>query len=344
MTLISPIRVSLPPLVCSEQKHGWHVSFSLPWLLAISVHPFLHARSQSLCLFFSCFLPFPLHLSPFDLFCDKMAAAAFEHPSNLAIPIDLFVSKKLVSLKYADLSFSDADDNLIFTVDDRSSKSTPRNKRVLLDAQGNPLFSIYRDDGGSWQGFRGDCMEWKDLIFRVERTLHSLSRTELEVFLVLENLEDSKSDFKLKGCPFQRSCTIYNGDSIVAQVASLELNIEATQLVFFFFFLLNNPVKLDWVTPNLLGSLSGSESWVQTGNLRIHELLKYGSLAAWRLGHYHSGMPHLELTRRMIDTNLLYKLGKVIVGRRKFRLTIFPGFSDHALVVALLVIFFDGRK
>ncbi|KAF8397164.1 hypothetical protein HHK36_016071 [Tetracentron sinense] len=41
-------------------------------------------------------------------------------------------------------------------VDVRSSKSGPRDRRVLVDAGGNPLISIYHDDGGSWQGFSGD--------------------------------------------------------------------------------------------------------------------------------------------------------------------------------------------
>ncbi|KAF8397165.1 hypothetical protein HHK36_016072 [Tetracentron sinense] len=187
-------------------------------------------------------------------------ASSLVYPEIWPIPIDLFVSKKNLSLKHADLSLTDAYGNLVFMVDDRSSNSAHRNRRVLLDAGGNPLISIYHDDGGSWKGFRGDSREWKDLIFRVRRTLHSRSRTELEVFLIGENWVDSKSDFKEKGCPFQRSCTIYKANSIVAQ------------------------------------------------------------------------------------TSLMYKLGKIFVGRRRFRLTIFPGFNDHTLVVALLVIFFDGRK
>lgn len=55
-------------------------------------------------------------------------------------------------------------------------------------------------------------------MFRVQRTLSRLTRTEFEVFLVGENREESTSDVKLKGFPFRRSCTIYKGNSIVAQV------------------------------------------------------------------------------------------------------------------------------
>lgn len=38
-------------------------------------------------------------------------------------------------------------------------------------------------------------------------------KTELEVFLV-----DSASELKLKGSAFQKSCTIYKGNEILAQV------------------------------------------------------------------------------------------------------------------------------
>ncbi|KAL6967783.1 hypothetical protein U1Q18_033594 [Sarracenia purpurea var. burkii] len=46
------------------------------------------------------------------------------------------------------------------------------------------------------------------------------------------------------------------------------------------------------------------------------------------------------------QSSLMYKLGiqKVLVWRHRFRLTIFPGFVDHAFIVALIVIFFHGRK
>lgn len=59
-------------------------------------------------------------------------------------------------------------------------------------------------------------------MFKVQRILNKFTRTELEVFLVAENqCEDQgelSCDFKVTGCHFQRSCTIYQADSIVAQV------------------------------------------------------------------------------------------------------------------------------
>ncbi|CAL5353226.1 unnamed protein product [Camellia sinensis] len=218
-----------------------------------------------------------------------------EFQANLQIAIDLFVSKKRHGVtRGGGLRFKDSSGNLVFRVERQSHKSAL--KRVLFDASGNPLIYIHRNQivfgyellsgkglpvlggkgihgevknvtvlhhlrNGSWQGFKRDNSE-EVMIFRVERTLNALFRTELDVFPVGENGEESKSDFKMKGSPFHRSCTIYSGNSIMAQ------------------------------------------------------------------------------------TSLMYKLGiqKVLVPRHRFRLTIFPGFVDHAFVVALIVIFFDGRK
>ncbi|XP_015874722.3 protein LURP-one-related 7 [Ziziphus jujuba] len=42
------------------------------------------------------------------------------------------------------------------------------------------------------------------------------------------------------------------------------------------------------------------------------------------------------------QTSLMYKLNQVFVKRSKFRLTIFPGSVDHALIAALVVIFLKG--
>ncbi|XP_022729933.1 protein LURP-one-related 7 [Durio zibethinus] len=182
------------------------------------------------------------------------------HPANLPIPVDLFVSKKHPALPRGVLGFADSSGKIIFRVNRQSSKSSSDDKIVLLDSAGNPLFSIYRHQDGSWQGFKGDGDE-KDLIFKVQRILNKFTRTELEVFLVAENQGESTCDFKFKGCHFQRSCTIYKGDSIVAQ------------------------------------------------------------------------------------TSLMHKLRQIYVRRNKFRLTMFPGSEDPALIVALVVIFLvNGPK
>ncbi|PSR86216.1 Protein LURP-one-related like [Actinidia chinensis var. chinensis] len=146
-----------------------------------------------------------------------MDISAPEFQANLQIPIDLFVSKSSGAEGGGGLRFTDSSGNLVFRVERQPPKSSY--KRVLVDASGNHLIYIHRNQNGSWQGFKGDDSEEKELLFRVEKTLNAFNRTEFKVFPIGENGEDSKSDFKIKGSPFYRSCTIYKGDSILAQTS-----------------------------------------------------------------------------------------------------------------------------
>ncbi|KAJ8751561.1 hypothetical protein K2173_016801 [Erythroxylum novogranatense] len=140
------------------------------------------------------------------------------------IPVDLFVSKKHPGLSRGELGFADSSGNILFRASSVASspktRSSRRNKkRIVLDASGNPIFSIYPQENGSWQAFKWADGGDKDLVFRVQRTLNNFTRTELEVFLVGETAEEPVADFKVIGFPFQRSCTIYRGDSILAQTS-----------------------------------------------------------------------------------------------------------------------------
>jgi len=138
-----------------------------------------------------------------------MADSAAGYPANVLIPVDLFVSKKHPGLTRGDLGFADASGNIVFKVDRKSSKSSAHKRVLLLDYQGNPLISMHRHHNGSWEGFKGDEHQ-KDLIFRVQWK----GKAELEVFL-----GDSASELRLKGSTFQKSCTIYKGNEILAQTS-----------------------------------------------------------------------------------------------------------------------------
>lgn len=142
-------------------------------------------------------------------FADSAVAA------DLPIAVDLFASKKHPQLPRGVLGFADSSGKMMFSVDRQSSKSS-----ILLDSDGKPLISVWRHQKGCWQGFKGSSVGDENLLlFRVKRTRNKFSRTEFEVFLTAEGggngIEDS--DFKVKGCPFQKTCTIYRGNSIVAQ-------------------------------------------------------------------------------------------------------------------------------
>ncbi|PKA67241.1 Protein LURP-one-related 15 [Apostasia shenzhenica] len=140
-------------------------------------------------------------------------------PATWEIPTDYTVRKRGFGLKGGDFKVFDAYRNLIYEIHGRSFSSSPRRVVTLLDACETPLITAAHLDDG-WQGFRGYSWELNDLLFTVYKTAYSTFKTELEISLLAENLEDQKSKFILRGSPFQRSCTIYSGDSIIAQVAT----------------------------------------------------------------------------------------------------------------------------
>ncbi|KAM7260224.1 hypothetical protein ACFE04_015965 [Oxalis oulophora] len=143
-------------------------------------------------------------------------------PSNLPIPVDLFLSKKHRGLPRGVLGFADSDGNVVYKVQSEIPElpSAAKKKKSVLDSLGNTLITLYRYTvrwtGGAWEGFKGG-----ELIFKGKRTEKTLTRYEFEVFFSGESNQDSKFELKVKGSPFQRANTIYNGDSIVAQGVKL---------------------------------------------------------------------------------------------------------------------------
>ncbi|XP_020578776.1 protein LURP-one-related 7 [Phalaenopsis equestris] len=147
-----------------------------------------------------------------------MAEAIF--PATWEIPTDYTIRKCRVGLKGCDFKVYDAYGNLLHLIQCRSFSSSPRRVVTLLDADATTLITaVHLDDG--WQGFKGYSWEPNDLLFTVHKLAYSTFKTELEVLVSSDNFRDEKQKFILKGSPFQRSCTIYSGDSIVAQANPL---------------------------------------------------------------------------------------------------------------------------
>ncbi|KAL0926346.1 hypothetical protein M5K25_002567 [Dendrobium thyrsiflorum] len=141
-------------------------------------------------------------------------------PATWEIPTDYTFRKCRVGLKGRDFKVFDAYGNLLHLIQCRSFSTSPRRVVTILDAADSPLITaVLLDDG--WQGFKGYSWEPNDLLFTVQKLAYSTFKTELEVLVSSENLGDEKHKFILKGSPFQRSCTIYMGDSIVAQANPL---------------------------------------------------------------------------------------------------------------------------
>ncbi|WCJ34823.1 hypothetical protein M5689_016108 [Euphorbia peplus] len=140
-------------------------------------------------------------------------------PSADQIPVDLFVSKKHPGLSRGDLGFADSSGTLVFRVKITSSKHSSSRKWAVLDHLGATVFSVHRLPKGNWHGYKGDGEAEKELVFKVQRTVNEFCKTELEVSFIKENSGEFTSDLKVKGCVFQRSFTIYAGNSIVAQAS-----------------------------------------------------------------------------------------------------------------------------
>ncbi|WOL16615.1 hypothetical protein Cni_G25403 [Canna indica] len=135
--------------------------------------------------------------------------------------VDLTVTKKALSLTDSDFSVTDVNGNVLFKV--KGVIFSLRDRCVLLDAAGNPLLTMQQKILSAhrrWQVFRGESTDPKDALFSVRKSRLLQFKTELDVNMAANPNEDA-CDFKIKGSYFERSCTIYLGDSncIVAQMS-----------------------------------------------------------------------------------------------------------------------------
>ncbi|KAK2361275.1 hypothetical protein P8452_65044 [Trifolium repens] len=135
-------------------------------------------------------------------------------------PLDLAVVKKVLTISDGNFAVTDVNGNIVFKV--KGSFLTLRDRRVLVDAAGYPITTLCRKIAtmhDRWKAYRGDSTNSKDLIFTLKRSSLIQFKTKLDVFLA-SNKKQDVCDFKVKGSWFERSCTVYAGESnnIVAQM------------------------------------------------------------------------------------------------------------------------------
>ncbi|CAM8950127.1 unnamed protein product [Rhodiola kirilowii] len=158
-----------------------------------------------------------------------MASAIAADPASLAsqIPVDLFISKKHPGLAAGTIGVADATGNILYTVEPQSHKTNIFSHHtrhfILLDADRHPVMTLSRKDRGCWQGYKSTTDgARKDLIFQTKtKSLRDGVKTQLQVFIVGPNgeLDSTTPHWKLKGNPSQRSCTISDHNSILAQTS-----------------------------------------------------------------------------------------------------------------------------
>ena len=135
-------------------------------------------------------------------------------------PVDLTVKKKALSVTEGNFAVTDVNGNIVFKV--KGSWLSIRDRRVLVDVNGNPLLSMQQKILSAhrrWQVYRGESSDSKDLLFSVKKSSLIQFNTQLDVFLAA-NTHENVCDFKIKGSYFERSCVVYLGESnnIVAQM------------------------------------------------------------------------------------------------------------------------------
>ncbi|CAH9094079.1 unnamed protein product [Cuscuta europaea] len=145
-----------------------------------------------------------------------------DYQPMIEVPFDLFVTKKQNVFDVdGRFQFTDLFGNLLFEVEGLSadSSSHPNGRKFLIDAAGDTLITVVQAIKGKWEGFKGESTQEREMMFKVERVTNTFTDKEFEIFLCDENIEEGRTDFRMKGCPFKRSCTIYKGNSILAQTS-----------------------------------------------------------------------------------------------------------------------------
>ncbi|PWA47395.1 hypothetical protein CTI12_AA499710 [Artemisia annua] len=134
-------------------------------------------------------------------------------------PVDLTITRKVMSLSLGNFSVTDANGNVVFKV--KPKKFSLRDRRSLLDAADNPILSFQKkvfSAHNKWLVFKGDSSDSEDIIFTARVSTLRQIKTSLDVFL--GSNERDVCDYKVKGSWLDRSCTIYAGEStrVVAQM------------------------------------------------------------------------------------------------------------------------------
>lgn len=133
-------------------------------------------------------------------------------------PIELTVQRKLLTLTGGDFTVTDSNGNVVFKV--AGKVLSLHDRRVLQDAAGNPLltmkektFTMHR----RWEAFKGENSDRQSFLFAAKKSSLFQLKTALDVFMA-GNKDEKLCDFHVKGSYFDRSCTVYQGDRIVAEM------------------------------------------------------------------------------------------------------------------------------
>lgn len=133
-----------------------------------------------------------------------------------AYPVQLTIQRRPISFSGGDFNVFDSLGNLLLTAEGRAFSL--RDIRILRDQAGNPLLTLRKkllSLHQRWEAYRGEESKQENLLFTARTPKVFQLRTSLNVSL---SGSAAQTDFKVKGSFFQRSCTIYQGATIIAQM------------------------------------------------------------------------------------------------------------------------------
>lgn len=133
--------------------------------------------------------------------------------------VPLTVTKKAISLSDGDFTVTDANGGVVLRV--KGAVFSMRSRRVLVDAAGQPILTMIEkvfSMHSRWEVYRGESTNASDLLFTVKKASIFQLKTAIDVFLA-GNTSEHVCDFKIRGSYFERSCTVYlgNSDTVIAQ-------------------------------------------------------------------------------------------------------------------------------
>ncbi|KAJ6365747.1 hypothetical protein OIU76_030507 [Salix suchowensis] len=140
-----------------------------------------------------------------------------EHPVVVIGP--QYLAQYYVELAVSANDFKVADINGTLIFQGKSKHLSLHDRRFIKDAAGNTLVNLRKKImtmHGSWEAFRGESKEEKDMLFTIKK---SKFKTELDVFLA--NNKGEVPDFKVKGGYSECSYSVLLGDTntVLAQVS-----------------------------------------------------------------------------------------------------------------------------
>ncbi|KAI4356107.1 hypothetical protein L6164_000154 [Bauhinia variegata] len=148
--------------------------------------------------------------------------------------VDLSIVQKVMSISDGSFVVTDINGTVIFKV--KGALLTLRDRRVLIDAAGNPLVTLRRKDAAGnaivtlykkkmsmherWEVYKGENSDSNNLLFSVRESSMFQRTVKWDVFLA-NNSSEKVCDFRIKAT--QQACVIYaqKDEWIIAEMATV---------------------------------------------------------------------------------------------------------------------------